>query len=473
MATPFTPQDNQGNSQKFNSDGSVILDVAQVTQATNPDLAFGDDQRLRIGLEHILLYDPVDGAAINANIWAPTSSTLTGTQAAGQITLNAGSSATAAAYYLLTSRKVFPRFTEFPLYGQGIFKFAPTNGGVYPTGVVMEFGLFNASGATAIVTDGILLRINAAGVAQIVQSYNGQEAITNVVVNTDNVTAWVPNPNYWYVVELTLREAKINLDIQQLGGEDVVNMEVVINYTHPAQTSINHLPACARIYNLTAPAVAGQLWVGAINVQQMDVNSTKPWSAQMSSSGKAAYQAPLTAFGQTANWSNSAAPTTRSLSNTTPGETTLGGLTSWTPTTTADTDYVLFGYQVPSGYDLFITDIVIDNTVAGAANPATALAMEFALGINATAVSLATADSVSTPPYTLGPRRVALGQQVVPASAAIGTQATGGRIVLSLVTPLQVNSGDYVTLIMRAGQTQTATASEVIRTSAYIGGYFE
>jgi hypothetical protein len=169
---------------------------------------------------------------------------------------------------------------------------------------------------------------------------------------------------------------------------------------------------------------------------------------------KPAYRAPRPLEGaQLATWANSAAPSAATLSNTAAGYTTLGGLFRFTPVAGAATDYALFGYQNVSTHRLIISGVAISLAV-GTAIGATADVNQWGLGINSTAVSLATTDSGST----YGPRRIALGTQGFPASAAAGTAAPD--IVRLFDAPLIVEPSRYVHVILR--RTNGTTTGELI-----------
>jgi hypothetical protein len=91
-----------------------------------------------------------------------------------------------------------------------------------------------------------------------------------------------------------------------------------------------------------------------------------------------------------------------------------------------------------------------------------------AIGVGSSAVSLATADSLTT--AARAPRRLALGSQVFPIGAAIGAQAT--RIDVNLDAPLVCEPGCFVHIMLKM-PLGTATASQIIRGIVGLNGYFE
>jgi len=178
-------------------------------------------------------------------------------------------------------------------------------------------------------------------------------------------------------------------------------------------------------------------------------------------------QAPGAQFGaQTANHGNSAAPSSASLSNTAAGYTTLGGRFQFAAVGGADTDYALFAYQVPATHRLVVDRIGISTVNTGAAVATTATILDWSLGINSTAVSLATTDSGDT----FGPRRLPLGMQSFIVGAAIG--AAAADLVREFPAALLIEPSKYLHVIL-AMPVATGTALQIIRGDVAINGWFE
>lgn len=197
------------------------------------------------------------------------------------------------------------------------------------------------------------------------------------------------------------------------------------------------------------------------------ISSEAAYAEAMARGGRGSFQdATAVTLDQLANHANSTSPVAATLSNTAAGYAKLGGRYSFASIAGAATDYALFAYQVPSTARLFITGIRIDAMVTGAANATTATILDWGLGINATAVSLATADSGAV----WAPRRIPLGMMGCLAAAAIG-QKLDPQIEVNFPTPLVVEASRYVHVILQI-PVMTATASEVIRGDVMINGYF-
>ena len=170
---------------------------------------------------------------------------------------------------------------------------------------------------------------------------------------------------------------------------------------------------------------------------------------------------PSTAFTQAAQFANSAAPASASLSNTAAGYTTLGGLWQFAAVAGAATDYNLFNFTVPAPYQFHITDIEIDAWNTGAAVATTPSLLVWGVGVNATTANLSSGGYI----------RTMLGAQSFAVGAAVGARADRA-ISRSFTTPIVCEAGRLLSLILRM-PVGTATASQVIAGSALIHGYYE
>jgi hypothetical protein len=180
-----------------------------------------------------------------------------------------------------------------------------------------------------------------------------------------------------------------------------------------------------------------------------------------------AYKNPASLEGaQLANFANSSAPSSASLSNTAAGYTTLGGKWQFAAVAGAATDYALFAYQVPSTHRLFIRGVAISTVNTGAAVTTTSHIFDWGLGVNSTAVSLATTDSDPV----FAPRRIALGVQSLLVSAGIG--AVANDLWRTFDNPLIVQPSRFAHVILQM-PVASATVSQVIRGTVTFDGHFE
>lgn len=230
------------------------------------------------------------------------------------------------------------------------------------------------------------------------------------------------------------------------------------------RSAVTHIPSFYRLYaEGSAPPAAPQLMMAGVAVVQKDSLTQKGWRDIVACMGYDGSTSP-TAYTQLANYANNAAPTSATLSNTAAGYTNLGGQFQWAAVTGAETDYALFGWQNPSPYTFVCTGIKIDTWNMGAAAAATPTLLQWGMGFNSSAVSLATGA-----PYT--PMRVTIGQQQLVASAAIGIQFSP-PVVWTPGTPKVVRPGRFLHVILKS-LVSAATASEIIRGTCVIDGYFE
>lgn len=121
-----------------------------------------------------------------------------------------------------------------------------------------------------------------------------------------------------------------------------------------------------------------------------------------------------------------------------------------------------------AGKNLVIRGVRIDTMNLGAAVATTATVLQWGLGVGSTAVSLATADSATA--GTRAPRRLTLGVQSFAIGAAIGSVAA--PVDVNLDAPLYVSAGTFVHVILKM-PVGTATASQIIRGTVLINGFWE
>lgn len=171
-------------------------------------------------------------------------------------------------------------------------------------------------------------------------------------------------------------------------------------------------------------------------------------------------------FTQLTNHANSTSPVSATLSNTAAGYAKLGGRYQFALVAGAVTDYALFAYQVPTTLRAFITGLRVDAMVTGAANATSATILDWFLGVNANAVSLATADVAGVG----APRRIPLGTMACLAADAIGTSFKD-PIEIAFPTPIVVEPGRFIHIGLQI-PLATATSNEVIRGDVMVNGYF-
>lgn len=466
MAIPI--RGNSGVIAEVNTDREVLIAPTQTSEKSGfmslvsekgvypngdrvmKELECSEDCRLRAEVDTLWLYDYPLGIAVNTRKWKTVLTTQTLTIAGARYELNSSGITTVNTGSMLQSWRVIPFYKANSTYVE-----FNVNWTVAPVANwFAEWGVSNAATAIAAATDGVFFQITAG-------QFRGVCRNTSVEAYVDLGPVLKEGVVHDFVIEITQGIVHFWHDGDLLGSVTVPNAQF-------GATSQPTLPVMVRTYNgAVAPSVAIKLQCSAIQSSNGGADVNRLWPTQQAGMGNSAVQAPSgSTVGQTGNYANSAAPASATLSNTAAGYTTLGGQFQFAAVAGAETDYALFGYQVPAGQTLVIRGIWIDTMNTGAAVATTATWLQWALGVGASAVSLATADGAATKSSA----RIALGNQVFPIASAIGAQAT--RIDVNLDAPLVVNATEFVHVILKM-PLGTATASQVVRGVVGINAYFE
>lgn len=481
MAVPILLE---GGAVEWAGDGNGAGSVALVDQGGNPlaqapgalvgaskyalpIAGFDEDilRMLRVGrmggmaLNRVnmpLFQDLVDGAAVNTQQWTQTLTTMTATQANRVVTLNANNTVT------ITTVATHTSIAQFSKPREGVLRLsARMRLDWQAAGATLQFGFALVSTTTEQVNNGIFARVTTAGNIDIVIAQNNADVATKNTGVSVGAGADQVNPSRWYDVDLFVMDDAVRLVIQASDGDTatapVVDSTLGFTLTQPADSIPRALPVTLRVLNVTAPATAARLFYSGVVVVQQDIDERRSIQHAMARVGRGGILNPASGA-QLANYANSAAPASATLSNTAAGYTTLGGQWQFAAVAGAETDYALFGFAVPAGYALHITGVRIDTTVTGAAVATTATLLQWFVG-RANAVTLASNSF-----------RKAIGMQTLPVGAAIGSLAA--PIDHQFDVPFVVDSGQtfHLGLKMPVG---TATASSVIRGVACIDGYLE
>lgn len=395
----------------------------------------------------LIMYDQVEGSTLNTNIWTPSTSGMTISQSATFLNLNSGNATTAGAYALITSAK------NVPFYGEQEVELSCSImvDQLPDANEVIEFG-FMAATANNAPTDGAgFIRITG-GQAYGVMSFGGVETVSPPLF------AVVPG----VVHDMDIGTDSFNCEFEVDGNKTILNVPGSL----PFPSSLARSAIIYRVYNKGTPPVHGcTLSIGRMEVVQAIITVGKPWPELLCEMARSSYQSPVAPFAATSNRGNSTAPATAALSNTTPSYSSPDGQFKFAAVAAAETNYALFGYQVPAGYQLKVSEIDISTLIEGAAI-ATPTTLEWSVGVNSTGASLATADGTGT----VAPRRKSLGLQSFLALAGIGTQPAD--VIRRFNPPLIVDSGRYLHIILRVPD-GAATASLVFRGTVTVNGFFE
>ncbi len=415
------------------------------------------DGRLRAGVDQVLWEDTFNHTIVDTSAYQCVTSTATLAMSGGYLVFNAGNSVASAAVALVQSYRTFQLSASST--NEVVFRIR-FNVGLQANSIA-EFGLGFAA-TTATPTDGVYFKVNTAGGLQGVVNVNGVEA----TVDLPFVPVAGENNFYRLVQDQDQAEFYINGTLYGV---------LPVSASAAATSNSRALPILMRSYNAAIVSTAFRMEVSDVAVIGHDLANNRVWSTCRAGMEQSSINnARGAAAGFTANYANSAAPTSATLSNTAAGYTTLGGQFQFAAVAGAETDYALFGFQVtaPSaagaGKNLVIRGVRIETANTGAAVGATATLLQWGLGVGSTAVSLATADSATA--GTRAPRRLTLGMQSLPAASPIGYLAAD--IDANLDAPIYVAAGTFVHIILKM-PVGLATASQIIRGVVQINGFWE
>ncbi len=407
---------------------------------------------VRSSVETLEFFDTIDGTAVNTNLWNQSTATMTITQSAGFINLNPTNSVAASVHAILSTIQQFFNTSTLPLYVRMSIQASLLS--AQPVNTVTEFGWMTCA-TTAAPTDGVFVRF-LAGQAYLVLNNGGSEFVTQFTIPP------TVNNTYDFFFNIYGTACKLYID-------NVLVLDVSSPGTQAAITNSNRQPIGLRVYNTaSAPSASSTLRLGQISVANINANFSKPLARTLIGMGRSCVQNPVTTFTQLANYANSAAPTSATLSNTAAGYTTLGGQFQFAAVAGAETDYALFGYQVPTGYQLIVSGVRIATYNMVVAIATTPTVFQWSLGVNSSAVSLATADGAGT----WKPRIRTIGSQSMPVASPVGFCATDVIWTAPSESPVCIEGGRFFHVILKM-PVGTATATEIFRGTVGIDGWFE
>lgn len=385
----------------------------------------------------------------------------------GYLTTNSGNATTTGSGTLLQTYRHFPIFSAAQTYCYFKLAFTGTWG---VTNTTVDIGLYTSGQTNPFApTDGVYFRATSTGL-QLVSNYNGVEQLTPAFKVVSGGADFVPTLGESYDCILTVSDVGCVAWMDLKDGSGLV----VVGRLSTPSTGVPLMAGSApftirHIITGGAASAVMNARVAKYTITNGGFATNRLWPTAMTGMGLSANQS-LTAG--LANYANSAAPASATLSNTAAGYTTLGGQFQFVGVAGAETDYALFAFQVPAattavtGRNLVIRGVWIDTVNTGAANGATATVLQWSLGVGGTNVSLATADGTNTRARAV----TSLGYQSFAPSAVIGAQAT--RIDVNLDAPLVCEPSSFVHVILKI-PVGIVTASQIIRGVVGFNGYFE
>lgn len=410
------------------------------------------------------IFENFEGATLNVQKWTQAvtafvtnQATLTGLQH------NSTAITTVSAVSVILSQRLFTKNKRVPLH----FKLRKRHSMV--SGAISDFGFGVPTTTTLVVPNGCCLRMTNSSILQGVITYNNVEiAIANIVSrvasngNTIGGALNMSNAYYtsnYFVYDIIADDDTVIFTIQDTStGELIGTLNLPVPNAYQKMWGATALPIYDRLYNNTAPSTAPINITTDLVVNSTDMNINMDASQIAGNLGLTASRSPFTGA-QLENHTNSTAPVSATLSNTTAGYATLGGKFQFATVAGAVTDFALFGFQIPAGAKFLCEGVTVNTYNTGATVATTASALEWAMGFNSSAISLATANII----------RKQVGVQAFQIGAVAGQDAK--VLDINFVTPEVTESGRFVQVILNL-PIGTATASQIIRGQVTIKGRF-
>jgi len=451
--------------------GSVAVaqvDAGTVTGTRNVRaLDISDDYRARVGVDQPVFRDIFAYATVNSTRYSVITATATAAFSGRKWTLNGGSSVTTGQSAQVSTRANFQFSQSYPVYAE-IWAAIPN---APQSNTVLEWG-FGYASATSVPTDGVFFRYASGGEIRGVINVAGAEVQTDPFTNQPGgIGYFAGKQHHWLIIA--------DADQVEFWQDDVQLATIQRSTTEGGTSSSLSLPLFARFYNSAGASAAQQLALTGWSAYTGDATNQKEPSHVAAINGHSVTNLPDfgSNAGQTANYANTAAPASLTLSNTTStnGVNVLGGQWQFAAVGGAETDYMVFAFQNPAGSatvpgkNLLVYGVTIHSYNMGAASATTPTVLQWGLGFGSTAVSLATADSLTT--GAQGPRRITVGVQSFPVATPIGG-VPDKQIDFRKQSPDVVPPGGFLHLILKM-PVGTATASQIIRGIATFDAHFE
>jgi hypothetical protein len=393
---------------------------------------------------------------IDSSTFSVPVATMTIAQSAGTLNLNSAAIVTGSSSARATTYPMYPLQADAALY----MTFDMLLTSAPQTNCTVEAGLFQCT-AVAAPIDGVLFRYDTTGVLKAVVNNNGTE------VTSAAITAPSANVMHRYKIIIENDRALFYID-----GVCVSIIATPTNLGIP--TYIPNQPANFRIYTAaSSPSVATTVKIGYVWVAQQDAAGFGKSAADIAAiMGRTGHQySDGAGTGSTSALTNSlAAGAGAALTNTTAAVTALGGQVSVLPTLAVGTDGIVCAFPNPvaaagvTGKMLYIRGVRIQGAVTTVFVGGPVI-YQYVLCFGHTAVSLATTETATTK----APRRVCLGYETYPVTAAVGTLGAG--VYMAFNAPIGINPGEFVGI--SAKNMGVVTTTGVITFSAVFDSYWE
>ena len=451
--------------------GSIAVaqvDAGAVTGTRNVrSIDVSDDYRARVGIDQPVFRDIFNYATVNSTRYSVITATATAAFASRKWTLNGGSSVTSGQAAQVTTRANVQFSQSYPTYAE-IWAAIPN---APQSNTVLEWGFGYVSGSSA-PTDGIFFRYAAGGEIRGVINVAGAEVQTDPFDNQPGGIGYVAGKQHHWLIIADADQVEF--------WQDDVQLATIQRPTTEGGTSASlSLPMFARFYNSSTAASAQQLALTGWSAYTGDATNNKEPGHVAAINGHNIANLPDfgSNAGQTANYANTAAPGSLTLSNTTStnGVAVLGGQWQFAAVGGAETDYIVYGFQNPAGSatvpgkNLLVYGVTIHSYNMGAASATTPTLLQWGLGFGGTVVTLNGSDSLTTGAQNV--RRITVGVQSFPVATPIGG-VPSNQIDFRMQSPACVPPGGFLHLILKM-PVGTATASQIIRGIAAFDAYYE
>lgn len=414
------------------------------------------DYRLRVGVDTVVFSDTFNATSQNTANWKHSFTTMTMTQSAGFLNVNAaGTSTVSGNYAYLQSWRYFPIIGTAPLS----VEFSAAFSELPIANEVLQFGLGIATGAADCI-DGVWFEYTSAGLKGCTRYNSG------TVVKTDLVASLSVNVTRHFTIVVGEDEVEFWVDDVLYGEQDTP-----AGQGQPFMTS--SLPIFMQKYNNGTVGASPNLIArfGDVSVSIMDIATNQTWANQMASYGLGLQGLNGGTMGSSqVQWANTALPTAAAATNTTAAlGAFLGGIFQMNAPATSATDVIIASWLNPAGgvnqtpRTIKLRGIKIDcvNSVTAVATTGTTFAVALAWGGTQLSLGTVTADTGSFVNNTAKARRIQpLGVISFPVAAAVGAQAT--PIQFDFEAPIVINPGEYIQVVAKI-LVGTATATQVFQ----------
>jgi hypothetical protein len=411
FGNPLAPQ----NGSALNRDTARGSLVSGADHRINRLLRLSSNGDMMAAQPAPLLYDSCEGGAVDTGKWVQTiAGAGTIAQASAGVTLNAALSASAGMAAMHTSHRTFAYAGRNSLLFRA--RMRPSTAG-HQNNNLIELGFGNpASAALAPSGVGAFWRKDGTGQWVPVISVSPGSEQLGVAVSDATFAAAIA-PNSFAVFEVFAESSRVTFRIVTTAGV-VVSEQVLDLAGTVAELQATHLNAFYRTYQISATGGAVAPVFAAVAVYNVDNALGLDFRTLQVGQGYGSMTSP-TLYTQLANYANNVAPSpiaAASMSNTAAAYTTLGGQFAFGgaagPPAGGETDYIAFGFQNPSPYNMYVYRNSISTANVGAPVATTPTLLQWSHAFNSSTVSLATGA-----PYA--PNRKTIGMQ----TALVGTAA--------------------------------------------------